>query len=140
MSHTKRIYNRRLKKAQRYNIHNSGYDKNGVRINDVGIPFTWRSFICMGHCPIHRKDPNKDQKIVRKRRKEQFKFDLRNESKCQEKEKEEYGQEPEYDPYILGQHLRIEEEYKASLEKIGMDAARNIYEMFKIYDKYEKET
>lgn len=135
MSRTKRIYNRKLKKAQRYNIHSSGYDNNGVRINNVGIPFTFRSFLCMGHCRIHRKNPGLDQKTLRKKRKEQFRFDLRNESKYQEEE--EYIQEPEYDPYILAHHLKIEEEYSDSLEKIGVDAARNIYEMMKIYDKHD---
>ena len=30
----------------------------------------------------------------------------------------------------------IEKEYKASLDKIGVDAAKTIYEMVKIYDKY----
>ncbi len=78
MSHTKRIYNRILKKAQRYNWDISGYDENGVRINHVGIPFTWRSFICMGHCPHHR-DPGIDQRTIRKKRKVQFRFDLRKE-------------------------------------------------------------
>ena len=123
MSHTKRIYNRKLKKVQRYNIHSSGYDNNGVRINDVGIPFTWRSFLCMSHCRIHRKNPGLDQKTLRKKRKEQFRFDLRNESKYQE---EEYVQEPEYDPYILGMHLRLEKEYKDSFEKICVDAAKSL--------------
>lgn len=31
----------------------------------------------------------------------------------------------------------IEKEYKDSLEKIGIEAAKNIYEMFKIYAKYD---
>jgi hypothetical protein len=77
MTNTIRIYNRRLKKAQRYDLRRSGYDSNGVSINHVGIPFTWRSYICMGNCRIH-KDHTKDQRLLRKKRSEQFRFDLKN--------------------------------------------------------------
>jgi hypothetical protein len=118
MTRTKRIYNRRLKKAQRNDLSLPTY-VNGIYINKVGFPLTWRSYICMGNCCKH-KDHTKDQILLRKRKKEQFRFDLKNEYKCQEDEEE-------YD--------NIEREYKASLEKIGIDAARNLYEMFKIYAK-----
>jgi hypothetical protein len=77
MSHTKRIYNRKLKKAQRYDISSPTYI-NGVWINRVGFPYTWRSYICMGRCNMCR-DPNREPKLIRKRRKEQFRLDLRNE-------------------------------------------------------------
>ncbi len=81
MTRTIRIYNRRLKKAQRYNLHNPLYDSNDVRINDVGIPFTWRSYICMGNCRKH-KDRTKDQRLLRKKRSEQLRFDLKNHYRC----------------------------------------------------------
>lgn len=43
MSHTKRIYNNpNIKKAQRYNVD----DKEAHII--IGIPYTYRSWICMG--------------------------------------------------------------------------------------------
>lgn len=77
MSHTKRIYNRRLKKTQRYDLEDPIY-VNGMHINRVGFPFTWRSFICMGHCRMC-KDHTKDQRSLRKKRSEQFRFDLKNE-------------------------------------------------------------
>mgnify|MGYP003394579727 CR=1 FL=1 len=77
MSHTKRIYNRKLKKAQRDDISLPNYI-NGIWINKVGFPYTWRSYICMGRCKMCR-DPNREPKLIRKRRKEQFRFDLRNE-------------------------------------------------------------
>lgn len=73
MSHTKRIYNNpRLKKAQRYNID----DGNIHPI--IGIPYTRRSWICMGRCPMCR-DPNREPKLIRKRAKEQFRLELKNE-------------------------------------------------------------
>jgi hypothetical protein len=78
MTHTIRIYNRRLKKAQRYNLHKSEYDNNGTSINHVGIPFTWRSYLCMGNCCMC-KDHTKDQRLLRKKRSEQLRFDLKNE-------------------------------------------------------------
>lgn len=81
MSHTRRIYNRRLKKAQRFNW-DAPPIKNeiGIVINNniVGIPFTRRSFICMGRCPMCR-DPNREPRLVRKRTKEQFRFELKSE-------------------------------------------------------------
>lgn len=73
MSHTKRIYNNpNLKKAQRYNID----DKELHLI--IGIPLTRRSWICMGHCPMCR-DRNREPRLIRKRTKEQLKFDLKKE-------------------------------------------------------------
>lgn len=88
MSHTKRIYNRKLKKAQRFNWDAEPlFNDIGIQINNniVGIPFTRRSFICMGRCPMCR-DPNREPKLVRKRRKEQFRFELKSELKISEKE------------------------------------------------------
>ena len=86
MSRTKRIYNRRLKKAQRFNW-DAPPIKNeiGIIINNniVGIPYTRKSFICMGRCSICR-DPNKEPRLIRKRLKEQFRFDLKNELKPKE--------------------------------------------------------
>jgi len=73
MSHTKRIYNNpKLKKVQRYNV------DDGLPHVIVGIPYTFRSWICMGHCHSCR-DQTKDQKRLRKQRKEQFRFDLKKE-------------------------------------------------------------
>lgn len=74
MSHTKRIYNNpRLKKAQRFNL-----DDKEIHLF-VGIPLTKRSWICMGRCPMCR-DPNREPRLMRKRSKEQFRFELKNES------------------------------------------------------------
>ena len=73
MSHTRRIYNNpRLKKAQRYNL-----DDGEIHLG-IGIPLTRRSWICMGRCRRCR-DPNKEQRLIRKRTKEQFRFDLKTE-------------------------------------------------------------
>ena len=73
MSHTLRIYNNpRLKKAQRFNL-----DDGGIHI-EAGIPYTWRSYICMGRCNMCR-DPNKERRLIRKRTKEQFRFELKDE-------------------------------------------------------------
>ena len=81
MSRTKRIYNNPiLKKTQRYYIDNLPNDEilspwaQGVIIN-VGIPFTYRSWICMGHCPQCRNH-DKDYKIIRKRNKEELRREL----------------------------------------------------------------
>ncbi len=75
MSHTRRIYNNpRLKKAQRFNL------DDGEMHLFVGIPLTRRSYICMGRCPMCR-DPNKEPRLIRKRSKEQFRLDLKNENK-----------------------------------------------------------
>lgn len=71
MSRTKRIYNNpRLKKTPRYNL-----DDGEIHIIH-GIPYTKRSWICMGHCPCCR-DHNKDWRLIRKRSKEQFRFELK---------------------------------------------------------------
>jgi len=72
MSHTIRIYNNPRIKAPRYNI-----DNEELHI-PYGIPFTKRSWICMGHCPIHR-DPNREPRLIRKRNKENFRFILKEE-------------------------------------------------------------
>lgn len=75
MSRTKRIYNNpRLKKAQRYNL------DDGIIHLIVGIPYTRRSYICMGKCPYCR-DHNRDRRLIRKRTKEQFRFELKCELK-----------------------------------------------------------
>lgn len=71
MSRTKRIYNNpRLKKTQRYNL-----DDGEIHMI-VGFPYTRRSYICMGRCKMCR-DPNRDQRLVRKRKKQQFRFELK---------------------------------------------------------------
>jgi hypothetical protein len=81
MSHTRRIYNNpRIKKAQRFNI-----DDGEIHLW-VGIPFTKRSFICMGRCKMCR-DPNREQRLIRKRKKEQLRFELKSEldvTQCQD--------------------------------------------------------
>jgi hypothetical protein len=82
MSHTKRIYNNsRLKKAQRYNLDDMDdiHPSLGCHIiSPIGIPFTRRSWICMGHCPMCR-DHNREPKLLRKRNKEEFRLRLREE-------------------------------------------------------------
>lgn len=72
MAHTQRIYNRRLKKAQRFNI------DDGEMHPFVGIPLTRRSWICMGRC-IMCRDHNREPRLIRKRTKEQFRLELRSE-------------------------------------------------------------
>lgn len=75
MSHTERIYNNpRIKKAQRFNL------DDGLIHLFVGIPLTRRSWICMGRCPMCR-DHNRETKLLRKRTKEQIRFDLKSELK-----------------------------------------------------------
>ncbi len=75
MSHTNRIYNNpRLKKAQRFNL-----DDGQIHMF-VGIPLTRRSWICMGRCRLCR-DPNREPRLIRKRTKEQLRFELKNELK-----------------------------------------------------------
>lgn len=73
MSRTRRIYNNpRLKKAQRFNL-----DDGDIHIW-IGIPYTRKSYICMGRCSMCR-DPNREPRLIRKRKKEQFRFDFKNE-------------------------------------------------------------
>lgn len=72
MSHTIRIYNKRLKKAQRFNL-----DDGNMHLA-IGIPLTRRSWVCMGKCRICR-DRNREPRLVRKRTKEQFRLELRRE-------------------------------------------------------------
>jgi len=82
VTRTIRIYNKPvIKKAQRYNL--DGDDIHplfGCYLSyPVGIPYTRRSWICMGHCPQCR-DKNREPSLIRKRNKEQFMFELRLES------------------------------------------------------------
>ena len=69
MTRTKRIYNNPRLKAPRYDID----DKESHIIH--GIPFTKRSWICMGKCPKCR-DPKLEQKKIRKQRKEALRLEL----------------------------------------------------------------
>ncbi len=82
MSHTRRIYNNpKLKKAQRFNWDALPIINDiGIKINNriIGIPYTRRSWICMGRCPMCR-DPNREPRLIRKRRKEQFRWELKSE-------------------------------------------------------------
>lgn len=85
MSHTIRVYNKRLKKAQRYYLDKPMLDETGyIRMDRcVGFPLTHRSWICMGKCPQCR-DPNREPRLVRKRKKEQLRFELKSElDNCQ---------------------------------------------------------
>lgn len=79
MSGTIRIYNRKnLKKAQRYNLDEP--EKNLVGVNNyrcVGIPFTIRSWICMGNCPMC-KDETKSTKHRRLNYKEIMNIEIEN--------------------------------------------------------------
>ena len=73
MSHTLRIYNNpRLKKAQRFNL-----DDGEIHV-EAGIPLTIKSWICMGRCKMCR-DPNRETRLIRRRTKEQFRFELKSE-------------------------------------------------------------
>lgn len=73
MSHTRRIYNNpKLNKAQRFNI-----DDGEIHLW-IGIPYTIRSWICMGRCPMCR-DPNREPRLLRKRRKEHLRLELKSE-------------------------------------------------------------
>ena len=70
MSRTKRIYNNpSVKKAPRYNL-----DDGETHIVH-GIPFTRRSWICMGRCPQCR-DPKQETKAVRRRAKDELRIQL----------------------------------------------------------------
>lgn len=73
MTHTKRIYNNsKLKKAQRFNL-----DDDEIHLF-VGIPLTYRSWVCMGRCPMCR-DKNREPRLIRKRTKENVRFQLKEE-------------------------------------------------------------
>ena len=75
MTRTKRIYNKlRLKKTPRYDL-----EDGSIHIVH-GIPYTWRSWICMGKCPFCR-DPKREPDITRKRMKEEMRRDWKSESK-----------------------------------------------------------
>ncbi len=84
MTHTERIYNNpRIHKAQRYNLDDETdiHPVLGSHVNrQVGIPLTRRSWLCMGKCPQCR-DPNREPSLIRKRTKEQFRYELREELK-----------------------------------------------------------
>ncbi|NOR84535.1 hypothetical protein GQ473_00310 [archaeon] len=69
MTRTRRIYNNpNLKKTPRSHIDEGEYIPRG-------IPFTRRSWICMGMCRGCR-DPEKDPRAIRNKMKSQFKFQL----------------------------------------------------------------
>lgn len=86
MTHTTRIYNNpRIKKAQRYNVDNREDIHPLLRIYTdrmIGIPLTKRSWLCMGKCKVCR-DPNREPRLLRKKRKEQFRLQLRSELNTQ---------------------------------------------------------
>ena len=80
MSDTLRIYNRiNLKKTPRYNLDDPRFtgnlkdvvEKGLVIPHQVGFPLTYRSWICMGHCPMCRNH-DLDQRHLRKVRKREF--------------------------------------------------------------------
>ena len=72
MTRTKRIYNNPRIKAPRYNL------DDGLPHIIHGIPFTKRSWICMGRCP-ECSDPKKEPKAVRRKNKEDLRLRLRQE-------------------------------------------------------------
>jgi len=89
MSRTRRIYNNpRLKKTKRYYWDAPEIiDERGgviIPINNVivGFPYTKYKQLCMGRCSMCR-DANKEQRKLRKQRKEQFRFELAEEMKTQ---------------------------------------------------------
>lgn len=87
MTRTVRIYNRRIKKAQRNNIYHpeeNGWGEmteteqrdyiNSPLLNSVsshGLVYHPYLQCCMGHCP-HCRDPTLDQRHQRKIRKREF--------------------------------------------------------------------
>ena len=87
MTHTIRIYNRRIKKAQRNNIYRQeekGWGEmteteqrdyiNSPLLNSIsshGLIYHPYLQCCMGHCP-HCRDPTLDQRHQRKIRKREF--------------------------------------------------------------------
>lgn len=79
MSHTFRIYNNpRLKKAQRFNLDDIDPLLNMHISQQVGIPYTKRSWICMGKCPACR-DPKREPRKLRRQRKELLRLNLKDE-------------------------------------------------------------
>ncbi len=72
MSRTRRIYNNPRIKAARYNL-----DDDEKHICH-GIPFTRRSWICMGRCPMCR-DPKREPRAIRRKNDEELRFMLKNE-------------------------------------------------------------
>ena len=72
MSRTRRIYNNpNLKKTPRSHIDEDEYIPRG-------IPFTRRSWICMGKCPMCR-DPEREPRVIRKKNAEELRFMLKQE-------------------------------------------------------------
>ena len=97
MGHTERIYNRKIKKAQRNNCYHpeekvwgemseeeqfefcNNTLKNSIGSN--GIYYHPYAQVCMGHCKMC-KDPHKDQHHLRKLRKREFQKILPEEIEC----------------------------------------------------------
>lgn len=68
MSHTFRIYNKIVKKAHRYNVVFHNFTNS---IHEYGLAYHPYRVLCMGHCESCR-NPNLDQKKMRKERKQEF--------------------------------------------------------------------
>jgi 5-methylcytosine-specific restriction endonuclease McrA len=87
MTHTLRIYNKKIKKAQRNNCYHPeekdfdemtdeekcNFVKDPLRnsIGSNGIYYHPYAQVCMGRCSMCR-DPDKDQKHIRKHKKSEF--------------------------------------------------------------------
>lgn len=74
MSRTKRIYNNPRIKAARYNL-----DDGEVHIQH-GIPYTKRSWICMGKCSMCR-NPKREPRIIRRQNNRELRLILSKELK-----------------------------------------------------------
>ncbi len=108
MTHTKRIYNRtNLKKTPRYNLDDPRYTGDlkdvvgkGLSIPHCnGMPLTYRSWVCMGKCPMCT-DPDEEPSHKRKVRKQEFKKIKDDEISCallSEKSLEKTWDTPEED-------------------------------------------
>ena len=68
MSRTRRIYNKIVKKAHRYNVVFHNFTNS---IHEYGLAYHPYRALCMGYCDSC-KDPNLDQKHQRKIRKQEF--------------------------------------------------------------------
>lgn len=68
MSRTLRIYNKIVKKAHRYNVVFHNFTNS---IHEYGLAYHPYRVLCMGHCESCR-NPNLDQKKIRKERKQEF--------------------------------------------------------------------
>lgn len=87
MGHTLRIYNKKIKKAQRNNCYHPeekmydemteeeryNFTNDSLRnsISSIGIYYHPYAQVCMGHCAMC-KDHNLDQKHIRKHKKVEF--------------------------------------------------------------------